>query len=116
MRGMKCLCVLRGVRGGPIYTSGGRFPPNAYKQGWLVGPDLFPCMHFAWHAHLHCQMGLPCKCVTSDAIFCVAMWCLLRVFILFHSCSSEMHKTREQLRSKVSDTNVRVRCIVYLYY
>ena len=28
-----CVCVLRGVRGGPIDTSGGRFPPNACMEG-----------------------------------------------------------------------------------
>jgi len=28
-----CVCVLRGVRGGPIYTSGGRFPANAHMEG-----------------------------------------------------------------------------------
>ena len=27
-----CVCE-RGVRGGPIYTSGGRFPPNARMEG-----------------------------------------------------------------------------------
>ena len=28
---MKCVCVERGERG-PIYTSGGRFPPNARME------------------------------------------------------------------------------------
>ena len=28
-----CVCVLRGVRWGPIYTSGGRFPANAHMEG-----------------------------------------------------------------------------------
>jgi len=30
---MRGVCELRGVRGGPIYTSGGRFPANAHMEG-----------------------------------------------------------------------------------
>ena len=152
------MCVLRGVRGGPIYTSGGRFPPNARMEGdeetwgdssskctWTggrpgsadlggwpappgrlsslsftgrlhVGPDIFLCMHYAWRAHLLCQMGPLCKWVTPDAIFYVVMWRLLCVFFLFRSCSSQIYKTRKQLWSKVSDTNMQVRCLIFLYY
>ena len=57
-----------------------------------MGPDIFPCMHYAWRTRLLCQMGPLCKWVTPDAIFCVVMWRLLRVFVLFCSCSSEMYK------------------------
>jgi len=71
-------------------------------------------MHFVWRACFLCQMGPPCKCVTPDVIFCVVIWRLLRVFVLFRSCSSEMYKTQKQLWSKVSDTNMRVRCIISL--
>ena len=144
-----CVCVcMRGVRGGPIYTSGGRFPPNAHMEGnqetwadssskctwtggrpgsadpgggrphlaasrpypslagWYVGPDIFPYMHYAWRARLLCQMGPLCKWVTLDAIFCIVVWRLLRVFVLFRSCSSKMYKTLKQLWSEVSDTNM----------
>jgi len=151
---MKCVCVLRGVEGRPIYTSGGWFPANAHMEGdqvpwpwlllemhldgrqgrfgrtwgsadppsaprpypplasWQVGPCVFPYVHYAWRAHLLCQVGPLCKWVTPDAIFCVVVWRLRRVFFLFHSCSSEMYKTRKQLWSKVSDTNMWVRHIV----
>jgi hypothetical protein len=44
------------------------------------------------------------------------MWRLLCVFVLFCSCSSEMYKTRKQLWSEVSDTNIWVRHVVFLYY
>ena len=57
-----------------------------------------------------------CKWVTPDAIFCVVVWRLLRVFVLFRSCSSKMYKTKKQLWSKISDTNMRVRHVVFLYY
>jgi hypothetical protein len=146
-----CVCVLRGVRGGPIYTSGGRFPtkrtygrwsgalattpprnapgreagqgfgrphlgaPYPPLAGWQVGICVFPCVHYAWRARLLCQMGPPCKWVTPDAIFCVVVWRLLRVFVLFHSCWSEIIQTRKQLWSKVSDTNMWGRRIVFLY-
>jgi hypothetical protein len=71
-----------------------------------MGPHIIPCMHYAWRAHLLCQMGPLCKWMTLDAIFYVVMWCLLRVFFLFRSCSSEMYKTQKQLWCKVSDTNM----------
>ena len=146
------------MRGGPIYTIGGRFLPNARmevirrlgddsssKCTWTggqpgladpgdrpappghlsslsfsgrltCGPRYLPCMHYAWRACLLCQMGPLCKWVTPDAIFCVVVWRLLRGFVLFRSCSSEMYKTRKQLWRKVSDTNMRVRHAVFLYY
>ena len=71
-----------------------------------MGPDVFPCMHYAWRARFLCPMGPLCKWVMPDAIFCVVEWRLLRVFVLFRSCSSEMYKTRKQLWSEVSDTNM----------
>ena len=79
------------------------YPPLA---GLQVGPRIFSCVHYAWSARLLCQVGPLCKWVMLDAIFCVVVWCLLRVFLLFRSCSSEMYKTRNQLWSKVSDTNM----------
>ena len=79
-----------------------------------MGPGIFLCMHYAGRARLLCQMGPPCKWVVPDAIFCVVVWRLLRVFGLFRSCSSEMYKTRKQLWSEVSDTNMRVRHVVFL--
>ena len=30
---MKCVCVLRGVERGPIYSSRGQFPANAHIEG-----------------------------------------------------------------------------------
>ena len=137
---MRGVCVLRGVRGGPIYTSGGWFPANACMEGdqetwqllllevhldgsqarfgrprgsadptWqaLVLILLWQADRYAyvWRARLLCQMGPLCKWVTPDAIFCVVVWRLLLVFVLFHSYSSEMYKTRKQLWSKVSDIN-----------
>ena len=61
-------------------------------------------------------MGPLCKWVMPDAIFCVVVWHLLRIFVLFCSCSSEIIQTRKQLWSKVSDTNMSVKRIVFLYY
>ena len=44
-----CVCVLRGGREGPIYTTQGRFPPNAYKEGNQVPwPRLIVEMHLDW--------------------------------------------------------------------
>ena len=90
--------------------------PQPLLVGWHVGLDIFPCLHFAWCAYLLCHMCSPCKCVTPDVIFCVVVWRLLRVFVLFCSCSSKKYKTRKQLWSKVSDTNMRVMHVVFLYY
>ena len=81
-----------------------------------MGPGIFLCMHYAWRARLLCQMGPPCKWVTPDVIFSVVVWRLLRVFILFRSYSSEIYKTQKQLWSEISDTNMRVRQVVFLYY
>ena len=50
--------------------------------------------------------GPLCKGVTPDVIFCIVVWRLLRVFVLFCSCSSEIIQTQKQLWSKVSDTNM----------
>ena len=49
----------------------------------------------ACHARLLYQVDPLCKWVTPDAIFCVVVWRLLCVFVLFRSCSSEMYKTRK---------------------
>ena len=62
-----------------------------------MGPDLFPCMHIAWRAHLLCQMGPPYKCVMPDAILCVVVWRRLCVFVLFRSCSSEIERASRPL-------------------
>ena len=92
--------------------------PHPYPSlaGWHVGPDIFPCMHYAWRARLLCQMGPPCKWVMPNAIFCIVVRRLLRVFVLFHSCSSKMYNSRKQLWSEVNDTNMRVKCIAFFYY
>jgi len=74
---------------------------------------MFPCMHIAWRARLLYQMGPPCKCVTPDATFCVVMWHLLRVFVLFRSCSSEIYRTQKTTVEQ-GYHNMRVRCIVSL--
>ena len=84
--------------------------------GWFVGSYPYPLVHLAWRPCFLWHVGPLCKGVTPDVIFCVVMWRLLRVFILFRSCSSEMYKTRKQLWSKVSDTNMWVRHVVFLYY
>ena len=84
--------------------------------GWFVGSYPYPLVHLAWRPHFLWHVGPLCKGVTPDVIFCVVVRRLLRVFVLFRSCSSEMYKTWKQLWSKVSDTNMWVRCIVFLYY
>ena len=65
---------------------------------------------------LLCQVSPPCKWMTPEAIFCVILWCLHRVFFLFHSCSSEIMKSPKKLWNYVSDTNIQVKCIVFIYY
>ena len=42
-----CVCVLRGVRGGPIYSSRGRFPANAHMEG-----DQVPWQPLLLEVHL----------------------------------------------------------------
>ena len=80
--------------------------PHRLLAGRQVGPRIFHYVHYAWRARLLCQVGPLCKWVTPDAIFSVVVWRLLRVFVLFRFCSSEMYKTRKQLWSEVSDTNM----------
>ena len=81
--------------------------------GWHVDPRPYPLVQIPWRPHLLWHVGPLCKGVTPDVIFCVVVRCLLLVFVLFRSCSSEMYKARKQLWSKVSDTNMWVRHVVF---
>ena len=49
---MKCVCVLRGVERGPIYSSRGRFPANAHKEG-----DQVPWQLLLLEMHLDMLQG-----------------------------------------------------------
>ena len=49
---MKCVCVLRGVEGRPIYTSGGWFPANAHMEG-----DQVPWPRLLLEMHLDRRQG-----------------------------------------------------------
>ena len=83
------------------------WPPLVLILRWQADIwALISCMYYAWHACLLCQMGPLCKWVTPNAILCVVVWRLLCVFVFFRSCSSKMYKTRKQLWSEVSDTNM----------
>ena len=80
--------------------------PDLLLDGIFFDPYPYPLVHLAWRPRFLRHVGPLCKGVTLDVIFCIVIWCLLCVFVLFHSCSSEMYKTPKQLWSKVSDTNM----------
>ena len=95
-------CTWTGARAGSAEPGVQPTPPGAPRPhrllaGRQVGPRIFPYVHYAWRARLLCQVGPLCKWVTPDAIFSVVVWRLLRVFVLFRSCSSEVYKTRKHL-------------------
>ena len=89
---MKCVCVLRGVRGGPIYTSGGRFPPNTCVEGdqetWVrllemhldgrsAGPTWPPLvLILLWQADMWALISF-LVCIMHGAPVCSARWALL---------------------------------------
>ena len=104
-------CTWTGGRPGSADPGGRSAPPGHLSSSssfgrMACGPRSLFLYAFVWRAHLLCHMGPPCKCVTPDAIFYIVVRRLLCVFVLFLSCSSEMYKTRKQLWSKVSDTNM----------
>ena len=96
-----CVCVLRGVRGGPIYTSGGRFPPNARMEGnqetWgrlllemhldgrparfgrprgSAGPTWLPLvLILLWQADMWALISF-LVCIVRGAPVCSARWAL----------------------------------------
>ena len=73
---MKCVCVLRGVRGGPIYTSGGRFPANAHMEG-----DQVPWQPLLLEVHLdgnQARFGRPHLATLYSLILILILWCILR--------------------------------------
>ena len=55
---------------------------NLFPRGWRSKREI-----------MSVNMGPPCKYVTPDAIFCIVKWHLHRVFLLFHSFSSEIMET-----------------------
>ena len=92
----------RGVRGGPIYTSGGRFPPNARTEGnqetWgrlllemhldrrparfgrprgSAGPTWPPLiLILLWQAYMWALISF-LVCIMRGAPVCFARWALL---------------------------------------
>ena len=80
----------------------------------LVGPDVrwsvpglgWSVWSVLWASFAH---------VTQDTIVCDFCLRIRRVFILFRTCAPEIINSRKQLWSYVSNTNMRVRGIVFLF-
>ena len=80
---MKCVCVLRRVRGGPICSSRGQFPANAYMEG-----DQVPWQPLLLEVHLDGTrpgsadptwqpLGLIFCWIVYSLILILILWCIL---------------------------------------